>query len=135
MVFTKCRDNSATEDFEEDSEFHLLSTNSKTKLGIDELKLKIFQQAFQELKKKQSNQTQVFANLTRTVSSAVTSTIKSMRNNEIERESIVISTIPFQLVNLPKERSTNMRSMFSLDKIYTQLGKYCNLPRSASCPA
>ena len=135
MVFTKCRDNSATKEFEEDSEYHLLSTNIKTKLGVDELKLKIFQLAFPELKKKQSNQTQVFAKLTCTVTSAVTSTIKSLRNDEIERESVVISSIPFQLVNMPKNRSSNMLSMFSLDKVYIQLEKYRNHPHSASCAA
>lgn len=103
MVFTKCRNDSATKEFEKDSEFHLHSTNSKTSLGMDQLKLKMFQMAYPNLTKINPTPSQPFRKLTHRVSLAMRSIIKSMGTNETERESIVHSTIPFQLIRLPKE--------------------------------
>ena len=145
LVFTKCIDQSLSQEFESDPDFHIQSTNALTRLGVNELKLLMFKLAFPDYEKAPGHQ-QLAQRISEFVQSAMTSTVTTVhklnrqQTTTTETDSVILLNRPFNIINVPKEKPPKFSSSISLDKFQDQL----SFPRSvrpdllfrrcASCP-
>ena len=101
-MFTKCIDQSLSQEFESDLDFHIQSTNALTRLGVNELKLLMFKFAFPEYEKAPGYQ-QLAERISELVRSAMISTVTTVhklnrqQTTTTETDSVILLNRPFNI--------------------------------------